>query len=145
MTFLIKKLIKAVAVGGVLASTLVATGASAATTQKTVSAQSSYGYLSQTVQPGEYVEFSVSGSFSYHSSGTHNWCKAYSPVCNDGTAIRYKVYTQSGKLVTTLTFQENTKRIYSSGLERYRIVLSDSYYSDNRGSITYRVTNYPAK
>lgn len=139
MKLLNNKSIKTLVTGVVLASSLVAASASAATKSSTISAKSTTGLSSPFVKPGDVLEFSVSGSFSFHSSGS-TWCNASSSSCNNQqTPIRYKIYNHNNQLIQTFSFYGGTKRLVSKFHDSYRIVLSDSYYSDNRGSITYTI------
>ena len=121
--------------GAVLASSLVAASASAAT--KSIRfLQKARQVYPPFVKPGDVLEFSVSEVSLSIQAVVLGVMLAVS--CNNQqTPIRYKIYNHNNQLIQTFSFYGGTKRLVSKFHDSYRIVLSDSYYSDNRGSIRY--------
>lgn len=135
MKLLTKSRALALGTGLLLATT--AGSALADYTTKTVSARSSYGATSHFLGTGEFLAIRTDGEFSFHSSGTNNWCKANKSHCDNGNNIKFNIYRPNSS--TPIQFWGNTTGhdIGWTYAGYYRVVLQDSIYSDNRGSIKY--------
>lgn len=141
MKLLTKSRALALGTGLILATT--AGSALAELTTKTVSASSSYGATSHYVGTGDFLAIRTDGEFSFHSSGTNNWCKANKSRCDNGDQIKYRVYRPSGSS-NPIVFWGNTTGhdIGWTFAGQYRVVVEDSSYRYNRGAIKYTFRSY---
>lgn len=128
-------------IGAGLALALASGSTMAASTGKIVSAQSSYGVLSHVIPAGRIIRIRTNNTFSFFSSGD-NWCQGWEATCDGGHPIRFRIYDENGGLIKTFTGSQLGTQIAAIKTQRIRVVLDDSYYGDNRGKVSYQITDY---
>lgn len=137
MKLLTKKIATALAL---ICSVAATSNAFAGTTTRTVAANNSGGVVFNVTKSGN-VQVKTTGSLTvYHPN---DWCSASYAYCDGGRYYNFKVIDLStNKIKTFYTPNANGSTLWHFFPGSYRIMLNEptANFSDNKGSVTYRIT-----